>query len=99
GEVGWTAVIVPEAYGGLGLGQVELAVLMEEMGAALLCAPFFSTVCLATNALVVGGSEEQKQGSLARIPAGRMVDPVAWTEPSGRWDAAGIETTARREPG
>src|SRR5262245_61619718 len=99
GQLGWSAVIVPEAYGGLGLGHVELAVLMEEMGAALLCAPFFSTVCLATNALVVGGSEEQKRDSLPRIAAGEIVATVAWTEPSGRWDAAGIETAARREPG
>jgi alkylation response protein AidB-like acyl-CoA dehydrogenase len=98
-ELGWAAVIVPEAYGGLGLGHVELAVLMEEMGAALLCAPFFSTVCLATNAIVGGGSEAQKQDVLARIAAGEVVATVAWTEPNGRWDAAGIETTARREPG
>jgi alkylation response protein AidB-like acyl-CoA dehydrogenase len=98
-ELGWSAVIVPEAYGGLGLGHVELAVLMEEMGAALLCAPFFSTVCLATNALVVGGSEAQKQDALARIAAGEVVATVAWTEPNGRWDAAGIEATARRGAG
>jgi len=98
-ELGWAAVIVPEAYGGLGLGHVELAVLMEEMGAALLCAPFFSTVCLATNALVAGGSEEQKRDALARIAAGDAVATVAWTEPNGRWDAAGIEATARREAG
>jgi len=97
-ELGWSAVIVPEAYGGLGLGHVELAVLMEEMGAALLCAPFFSTVCLATNALIVGGSEAQKQRELARIAAGEIVATVAWTEANGRWDAAAIETTARREP-
>jgi len=98
-ELGWAAVIVPEAYGGLGLGHVELAVLMEEMGAALLCAPFFSTVCLATNTLVAGGSEEQKRDALARIAAGDAVATVAWTEPNGRWDAAGIEATARREAG
>ena len=97
-ELGWTAVIVPEACGGLGLGQIELAVLMEEMGSALLCAPFFSTVCLAANALIVGGSEEQRQGALARIAAGKITATVAWTEGNGRWDASGIEAVARRRP-
>jgi len=97
GELGWTAVIVPEAYGGLGLGHVELAVLMEEMGAALLCAPFFSTVCLAANALAVGGSDAQKRELLARIAAGDATATVAWTEASGRWDASAIEAVARRD--
>ena len=97
GELGWTAVIVPEAYGGLGLTQVELAVLMEEMGSALLCAPFFSTVCLAANALVAGGSEAQKGELLARIAAGEVTATVAWTEANGRWDAEAVAAVARRE--
>jgi alkylation response protein AidB-like acyl-CoA dehydrogenase len=98
-ELGWTAVIVPEAYGGLGLTQIELAVLMEEMGSALLCAPFFSTVCLAANALMVGGSEQQRQELLGRIAAGEITATIAWTESNGRWDASAIETVARRAPG
>ena len=64
-ELGWTAILIPEAYGGLGLGYVELVALMEEMGAALLCAPFFSTVCLATNVLLIGANEAQQ----AAVPA------------------------------
>ena len=59
-ELGWTSVILPEAYGGLGLGQVELVALLEVMGEVLLCAPFFSSVCLAGNALLVAGNEAQK---------------------------------------
>jgi alkylation response protein AidB-like acyl-CoA dehydrogenase len=97
-ELGWTAVIVPEQYGGLGLTQVELAVLMEEMGSALLCSPFFSTVCLAANALVLGGSEEQRRELLRRVAAGEITATVAWTEPNGRWDASAIEAVARRTP-
>ena len=46
-EMGWAAVTIPEEYGGLGLTQIELVALMEEMGSALLCSPFFATVCLA----------------------------------------------------
>ncbi len=95
-ELGWTSVIIPEIYGGLGLGQVELVALMEVMGEALLCAPFFSSVCLAGNALLVAGSEAQKQEHLAGIAEGRTLGTVACVEPSGRWDAEGIQALARR---
>ncbi len=69
-ELGWTSVHVPEAHGGLGLGYVELVSLMEIMGEALLCAPFFSTVCLGVNALLVAGSEAQRNEHLPGIAAG-----------------------------
>ena len=61
-EMYWQALHIPEEYGGLGLGYVELAVLLEEMGRRLLCSPFFSTVCLGVNSLLVAGNEEQKKG-------------------------------------
>jgi len=93
-ELGWTAIPIPEAYGGLGLGYVELVALMEEMGAALLCAPFFSTVCLATNAVLIGGSEEQQRRYLPGIAGGATTATVAFTEPNGRWDASGIAMRA-----
>ncbi len=95
-DLGWTAILVPEAYGGLGLGYVELVALMEEMGVALLCAPFFSTVCLATNVLLIGASEEQKQQYLPGIAAGGTTATVAFTEPNGRWDAKGIAMRAEQ---
>jgi len=95
-ELGWTAILIPEAYGGLGLGYVELVGLMEEMGAALLCAPFFSTVCLATNVLLLGASEAQRQAYLPGIAAGTTTATVAITEANGRWDASGIELSARQ---
>jgi alkylation response protein AidB-like acyl-CoA dehydrogenase len=97
GEMGWPAVIVPEAHGGLGLGQVELMVLMEAMGAALLCAPFFSTVCLAANALVVAGTDAQQAEWLPGIAAGTTTATVAHAEPDGRWGADGITANARAE--
>jgi alkylation response protein AidB-like acyl-CoA dehydrogenase len=97
GDLGWTAVIIPEEYGGLGLGHVELTALMELMGGALLCAPFFSTVCLAANALLSGGSEEQKRRHLPGIASGETIATLAFMEASGRHDAAGIEALARRD--
>ena len=98
-DLGWTSIIVPEAYGGAGLGWVELVGLMEEMGAALLCAPFFSTVCLAANALLLGGTEEQKEEHLPAVAAGGTIATLALTEPAGRWDASGIEVVATRDGG
>jgi alkylation response protein AidB-like acyl-CoA dehydrogenase len=98
-ELGWTSVIIPEEYGGLGLSYVELIALMEVMGSALLCAPFFSSVCLGGNALLVGGTEEQKQQHLPGIAEGETRATLATTEASGRWDAAGIAATARKDGG
>ena len=72
-ELGWPAIIIPEAHGGVGLGYVELIALMEEMGRALLCAPFFSSVCLGANALLVGGSDGQQAAHLPGIATGETI--------------------------
>ncbi len=98
-ELGWPSVIIPEEFGGLGLGYVELIALLELTGRALLCAPFFSSVCLAANALLVGGSKEQKKEYLPGIAEGQTRATLAFTEANGRWDASGIEASARREGG
>jgi len=96
-ELGWPSVIIPEAYGGIGLTYVELVALMEEMGRTLLCSPFFSTVCLAGNALLAAGTEEQKQEHLPAIAAGEKTATVAYTESNGRWDAFAVQAVARRD--
>jgi alkylation response protein AidB-like acyl-CoA dehydrogenase len=98
-ELGWTSVVIPEEYGGLGLSYVELIALMEEMGAALLCAPFLSSVCLAGNALVVGGTEAQKEEHLPGIAEGTTTGTLAYMESNGRPDATGIEAVAQRDGG
>ncbi len=98
-ELGWTALLVPEAFGGLELGPVELVALSEVMGEALLCAPFFSSVCLGAQALLVAGSEEQKREHLPGIAEGTTLATLASLEPNGRHDASGIESIARREGG
>ena len=96
-ELGWPSIHIPEAYGGLGLGYVDLVVLVETMGEALLCSPFFASVALAANTLLAVASEEQKQHWLPAIAEGRTTATLAFTEQSGRWDASAIETTARAE--
>jgi len=98
-ELGWTSIIIPEAYGGAGLSYVELIALMEEMGGALLCAPFFSSICLAANALLIGASEQQKLAYLPAIASGQSIATLAYTESNGHWDATAIEAVARPDDG
>lgn len=86
----WQAMHIPEAYGGLGLGYVELVATLEQMGRYLLCSPFYSTVCLAANALLVAGTQEQKAEYLPQIAAG-TTGTMAYTGASGRWDANAVE--------
>ena len=95
-ELGWPCVIVPEAYGGIGLGAVELVALMEMMGESLLCAPFFSTVCLGAQALLEAGTEAQKEEHLPAIAEGQLLATLAVTEAAGSFEAAGIQATAEK---
>ncbi len=98
GQLGLTALIIPEEYGGAGFGYVELTVVLEEMGAALLCAPFYSTVALATNALLLSGDEQAKKDLLPGIASGETIATLAYTEDSGRWDIDGVQLAATNGP-
>ncbi len=92
--MGLTGVHIPEAYGGQGFGFVELGIVLEEMGRALLCAPFFASTVLAATAIMNAGTEAQKRALLPSIAAGDTIATLAFTEPNGRWDADGVEMTA-----
>jgi alkylation response protein AidB-like acyl-CoA dehydrogenase len=93
-ELGLQSLHIPEAYGGQGYSFVELVVVLEEMGRALLCAPYFASVCLAANAVLNAGTEEQKSALLPGIASGETIATLAFTEPSGKWDANGITMEA-----
>lgn len=95
-QLGLQALIVPEAYGGAGFGYVELLVVLEEMGRSLLCAPYFSTVALAANALLASGDEDAKKAYLPGLASGETIATLAYTEDSGRWDLDGITLRATR---
>jgi alkylation response protein AidB-like acyl-CoA dehydrogenase len=95
-ELGWAAVTIPEEYGGLGLSQIELVALMEEMGGALLCSPFFATVCQAANALILGATQEQKQEWLPLIAAGEKTATLAYSEANLHCGAETIEAVATK---
>jgi alkylation response protein AidB-like acyl-CoA dehydrogenase len=94
-ELAWTALTIPEDYGGLGMSYLDLHPLMEEMGRALLCSPFFSTICLGANALLLGGSDAQKERYLPGIAAGETTT-LAYAEKNNRMDAEGVEATYSR---
>jgi len=98
-EQGWLGLVYPEEHGGSGLGFVDLTVLMEEMGRVVMPGPFLSTVLLGGLAIREAGSPAQKKEWLARIAAGRARTTLAWTEPSARWDAAGVTCAAREDRG
>ena len=93
-EMGWTATTIPEAYGGLGLGHLELCVIAEELGRVLAPTPFSSSVYLATEALIQFGSEEQKQNYLPKLAAGELVGTIAVSEGTRAATATNLATTA-----
>jgi alkylation response protein AidB-like acyl-CoA dehydrogenase len=79
-EMGWTGTTIPEQYGGAGFGHLELCVLAEELGRAVAPAPFASTIYLATEALLLAGSEAQKRRWLPKIAAGEVIGCFAYAE-------------------
>ena len=93
-QMGLQGLSIPEEFGGSGFSFIELGVVLEEMGRALLCAPFFSSVVLAANALLLSGDDAAKKKYLPGIAAGETVATLATTEPSGKWDEKGITTKA-----
>jgi len=90
-EQGFTGIITPEEYGGMGLGKVELVLLMEEAGYALLPGPFFSTVALAGSVIDACATPEQKKKYLQRIAAGQARATVALVEAAGSWDTDNLK--------
>ncbi|HTO11169.1 MAG TPA: acyl-CoA dehydrogenase [Candidatus Binatia bacterium] len=98
-EQGWLGLIYPEEFDGTGLGFVDLTVLMEEMGRAVMPGPFFSTVLLGGLTILEAGSAAQKKEWLSKISAGQARTTLAFTEPNARWDAAGVTVSARESAG
>ena len=93
-QLGLPSIHIPEQYGGAGFGMVELGIAMEEMGRALLCAPYFSTAVLAANALLNASSEAQKARLLPDLASGARLAALAVTELGGEWDPRATRLTA-----
>src|ERR1700687_3704090 len=98
-EQGWLGIIYPEENGGSGLGLVDLVVLMEEVGRAVMPGPYPATVLLGGAAIAAAGSPSTRQEWLPRIAAGEAKATLAASEPNARWDAAGITLSARETRG
>ena len=98
-EQGWLGLIYPEAYDGMGLGFVDLVVLMEEMGRAVVPGPYFSTVLLGGLAILEAGSDAQKKEWLPRIASGEKRVTLAWMEPTATLGPAGHHAPGRGAAG
>ena len=91
---GFTGIIFPEEYGGMGLGKVELILLMEEAGFALLPGPFFSTVVLAGAVIDAVAATEHKKKYLSPIASGEARSTLAMLESSASWNRADLKLAA-----
>src|SRR5258708_18737391 len=98
-DLGWTAIPFPEQYGGLGLGMVDLTVVLEEMGRHVAPSPLISSVALAGMTLLHGGSDAQRESLLPGLCSGSAIGTVALGGASGRWGAHRGPMPARRSGG
>ncbi|HEY3696806.1 acyl-CoA dehydrogenase family protein [Phenylobacterium sp.] len=90
---GWCGAAIPERYGGLGIGHIELCALAEELGRALAPIPFASTVYVLAEALMLAGSEAQKAERLPAVAAGGLIGALAVSEGPGRLEPGGVKAT------
>src|SRR5271155_3273248 len=93
-ELGLQSLALPEAYGGTGYTMVELCLVAEELGRALMCAPFLSSIMLAANAILIGGTEEQRLALLPGIASGKVRAALAFAETTDAWQPYAVTTEA-----
>ena len=91
-EMGWQAMAIPEEYGGAGFTFQELGIVLEEMGRFVAPGPFFSTVVLGANAILLGGTEEQKRAYLPRVAAGEHRLAFAPVDSGSGWSLDDVTT-------
>jgi alkylation response protein AidB-like acyl-CoA dehydrogenase len=97
-DLGWLALPIDEAHGGLGGGAIETGILMEAFGRGLVTEPYLSTVVIGAALIAECGSEEQKQAILPKVADGSLRLAFAHSERAARFDLAEVNTTARRTP-
>jgi alkylation response protein AidB-like acyl-CoA dehydrogenase len=96
-KMDWMKIRIPEAYGGLEMDQLDLCIIMEEMGRALLPGPFFSTVNLAAEAIIEAGTAAQKKKFLTRIGKGKLLGTLALYELDSGGDPEYVQMKACKE--
>jgi len=89
-DLGWQGLMIPEEHGGAGFSFLDLAVLVEEFGRALVPGPFIPNQ-VAAAIILAAGSDAQKKKYLPKLADGSSIFTYAFTEPSGRWDRDGVQ--------
>jgi alkylation response protein AidB-like acyl-CoA dehydrogenase len=95
-DLGWLALPIAEAHGGLGGGAVEIGILMEAFGRGLVSEPYLSTVVISASLIAECGTEAQKQALLPKIADGSLYLAFAHSERQARFDLADVRTIARK---
>ena len=96
-ELGLQGVHLPEEHGGQGFGFLELGIVLEEMGRALVPGPFLASSVLAAGAIMAAGTPEQQAAWLPGIASGERIGAFAIVEADGSWSPASVRTTAKVE--
>jgi alkylation response protein AidB-like acyl-CoA dehydrogenase len=94
GDLGWLGLMLPEEYGGTGGTMMDLVVLLEEFGRALVPGPFVPTVIQVALPILWAGSDQQKRDYLPKLNQGELIGTMAWHEPSATSQPWGVEATA-----
>jgi len=97
-ELGWLALPIEEACGGLGAGAIETGILMEAFGRGLVAEPYLATVVIGAGLIAECGNDAQKQATLPKVADGSLLLAFAHSERAARFDLAYVETTARKKP-
>ncbi|MEA2625366.1 MAG: hypothetical protein QOD06_1411 [Candidatus Binatota bacterium] len=96
-EMALPGLSVPEEYGGAGLGPIERAIVMEEMGRVLFCGPYLSTAVVAADTLLLAGDDDARGRLLPEIASGRALVTLALGEEGGAWEPADVRLEAHRD--
>ncbi|RPI43448.1 MAG: acyl-CoA dehydrogenase, partial [Betaproteobacteria bacterium] len=96
-RMGWTGILIPERFGGAGLGFAHTRVVAEGLARVLAPEPFTASAVLATRALIHGSNDELKARELPRLAAGETIACLAWQEAPDDRPLSDIETVARSE--
>ena len=95
-ELGWQGILIPEQYGGLGMGYLEVACVLEECGRNLAPEPMLSSVLLGANAVLLAGNEDQKNALLPRVADGSLLLALAYHERGARYSVYKVGASAER---
>ena len=97
-DLGWLALPIGEAHGGLGAGAIETGILMEAFGRGLVAEPYLATVVIGAGLIAECGSEAQRRAILPAVADGSLLLAFAHSERAARFDLAHVETSARKSP-